>query len=96
MVGYRTPGAPAPSEGETLVLGGAPDQDVEAPVSSYRTPGVPAPQVAETERSDEGHRTPSVPDVVQEPEAEADAHGSDMFASAVSAEAVPLPPPPPL
>eukprot|EP00971_Amphidinium_carterae_P163595 3243905-Amphidinium_carterae.1 len=93
MVGYRTPGAPAPSEAETLVLDGTQDQEVEAPNGSYRTSGVPAPQVAETERSDEGHRTPSVPDEAQEPEAEADTHGSDMFAES---EAVPLPPPPPL
>eukprot|EP00971_Amphidinium_carterae_P000699 13787-Amphidinium_carterae.2 len=55
-------------------------------------------QAAETEGLVDGHRTPSVPDDVQEPEAEADLHGSDMFASAVSAvEAeTAVPPPPPI
>eukprot|EP00971_Amphidinium_carterae_P016416 324209-Amphidinium_carterae.1 len=104
VVDYRTPSVPSPSDAETLVLGAAGtthDQEVEAHERDHRTPSVPSPIVAETDGS-------VVVEAI-EPEAEADTHGSDMFASAVSVAdsefavplvadpevPIPLPPPPP-
>eukprot|EP00971_Amphidinium_carterae_P005483 109259-Amphidinium_carterae.1 len=91
MVDYRTPSVPSPSDAETLGLGTARDQEAEAHERDYRTPSVPSPIVAETDGS--------VVVEANEPEVEADTHGSDMFASAVSVAdsevAIPLPPPPP-
>eukprot|EP00971_Amphidinium_carterae_P033832 666329-Amphidinium_carterae.1 len=40
MDDYRTPRVPAPSDAETLVLGGSHDQEVEAHERDYRTPRV--------------------------------------------------------